>query len=45
MWRLQPNDTRHSYIDNLQQDVDPRRVVEVFDNLIVRSISKKLSGN
>lgn len=38
MWRLQPNEPRHQYVNNLREDVDPEQVVEHFDDLIIQSI-------
>ena len=38
MWRLQPDDPRHQYIDNLKEDVDPEKVANIFDELMVHSI-------
>lgn len=41
MWRLQPDDPRHQYIDNLKKGVDPEHVAKVFDDLMVQSIRSK----
>ena len=42
LWRLQPNDPRHQYINNLKEGVDPEHVAKVFDELMVKSIPKNL---
>lgn len=41
MWRLQPDDPRHQYIDNLKEGIDPDHVAKVFDDLMVHSIQAK----
>lgn len=38
MWRLQPNDSRHQYVDNLKEGVSAEKVAEIFDGLMVQSI-------
>jgi len=38
MWRLQPNDPRHNYINELKEGIDPGHVAKVFDDLMVQSI-------
>jgi len=38
MWRLQPNDPLHNFIDNLKQGVSPDQEAKVFDELMVQSI-------
>ena len=43
VWRWQPNDPRHQYIDNLKDDVKPERVTSVFDDLLVQSILSKFN--
>ncbi|WPP52676.1 nucleoside hydrolase [Catalinimonas niigatensis] len=43
MWRLQPNDPRHHYIDNLLEGVNPEDVTEVFDELMVTPIRAKMT--
>ena len=41
MWRLQPDNPRHQYINYLKDEVSPEQVTEVFDNLIIQSIPSK----
>lgn len=43
MWRLQPDDSRHSYVDNLKEGVDPEHVVQVFDDLMMQSVRDRSS--
>lgn len=38
MWRLQPDDPRHQYINYLKEGVKPEQVTEVFDDLMIESI-------
>lgn len=38
MWRLQPDDPRHWYIDNLKAGIDADEVAGVFDALMVQSV-------
>jgi len=38
MWRLQPDNPRHQYIDNLKEGIDPGAVAKIFDGLMTRSI-------
>lgn len=41
MWRLQPDDPRHQYIDDLKENVAPDEVAKVFDDLMMQSITIK----
>jgi inosine-uridine nucleoside N-ribohydrolase len=41
IWRLQPDDPRHQYIDNLKENVAPDKVAKVFDDLMMQSITTK----
>ncbi|MEK6478182.1 nucleoside hydrolase [Catalinimonas sp. 4WD22] len=41
MWRLQPNDPRHHYIDNLKEGIDPDEVAELFDDYMISAIRAK----
>jgi hypothetical protein len=41
MWRLQPDDPRHQYIDELKEGIDAVQVARIFDELIVQSIRSK----
>jgi hypothetical protein len=43
MWRLQPNDPRHHYIDNLKEGIAPEAVTEVFEELLVGPIRERQS--
>src|SRR5690606_22601771 len=44
MWRLQPDDPRHSYINDLKEGVEAETIAKVFDDLMVQSIrAKRLS--
>jgi hypothetical protein len=40
MWRLQPEDNRHQYINDLKKGMDPEQVAKIFDDLMVQSIRK-----
>ncbi len=41
LWRLQPNNPNHQYINNLKEGVDPEHVAKIFDELMVQSIHSK----
>jgi hypothetical protein len=41
MWRLQPNDPRHHYIDNLKEGIAAETVTDVFDELMVGPIRRQ----
>ncbi len=41
VWRLQPNDPRHHYIDSLKEGVSAGEVTEIFDDLMVAPIRAK----
>mgnify|MGYP006290477407 CR=1 FL=1 len=38
MWRLQPNDARHHFVDSLKEGIDPAIVTAVFDELMIAPI-------
>ena len=38
IWRLQPDDPHHQYIDNLKENVNPDHVAKVFDDLMMQSV-------
>lgn len=41
MWRLQPDDPRHNYINDLKEGVEADEIAKVFDDLMVQSIRAK----
>jgi hypothetical protein len=41
MWRLQPDDPRHHFINSLKKGIDPERIALLFDNLMMKSVDKK----
>jgi inosine-uridine nucleoside N-ribohydrolase len=41
LWRLQPDDPRHSYINNLRENVKAEDVANVFDDLMIQSVREK----
>ncbi len=41
VWRQQPNDPRHHYIDSLKEGVSADEVTEIFDDLMVAPIRSK----
>ncbi|MDF9798505.1 hypothetical protein OKW21_003768 [Catalinimonas alkaloidigena] len=41
MWRLQPDDPRHHYIDTLKEGIDPDEVAELFDDFMISAIRTK----
>ena len=41
MWRLQPDDPRHNYINDLKEGVEAETIAKVFDDLMVQSIRAK----
>ena len=40
MWRLQPDDPRHHYVDNIKKGIDPDDITRIFDDLMVAPIKK-----
>lgn len=43
IWRLQPDDIRHQLVDQLKPDIDPARVAEVFDDLMMQQVKAKMA--
>ncbi|WP_373511510.1 nucleoside hydrolase [Persicitalea sp.] len=41
LWRLQPNDPRHQYVNDLKKGIMPEQVAKVFDDLMMYSVEKK----
>ena len=41
LWRLQPDDPRHQYVNNLKKGIDPEHVANIFDDLMIKSIQAK----
>lgn len=44
MWRLQPDDPRHQYISSFKEGIDPDDIAEVFDDLMIAPIRKRIPG-
>ena len=41
LWRLQPDDPRHQYVNDLKKGVTPEQVAKVFDELMMFSVRGK----
>ena len=41
LWRLQPDDPRHQYVNELKKGVTPEQVAKVFDELMMFSVRGK----
>ena len=41
IWRLQPDDPRHQYVNELKKGVTPEQVAKVFDDLMMYSVRTK----
>jgi hypothetical protein len=38
MWRLQPNDPRHHYVNKIKEGIEPDTITQLFDTLMVAPI-------